>query len=228
MLFKRREAELSPWRRSIYRREPSAAACRTSRWGQASRWSIYADRRQATETRGRGWNEPSRCELLTPLASAGFKVYFTNRWPGMAPIPLSPTLPSGMPRRFSTTSAGLWTCWVHSTGGSLALQLIADRPDVVRKAVVASAAYTLGPVARVGSWNCCMPSRRPVATLQRPSWTGCEGTSVPAGSGPCSHRSRLWPPSASRSKARRTRSPCCALRTPSTSATGSAISRLRP
>jgi pimeloyl-ACP methyl ester carboxylesterase len=35
-----------------------------------------------------------------------------------------------------------------STGGSLALQLIADRPDVVRKAVVACAAYTLGPLAR--------------------------------------------------------------------------------
>ena len=46
-----------------------------------------------------------------PLARAGFKVYFTNRWPGMAPIPPSPMLPSGMPRRFSTTSAGLWTCW---------------------------------------------------------------------------------------------------------------------
>jgi pimeloyl-ACP methyl ester carboxylesterase len=38
----------------------------------------------------------------------------------------------------------------HSTGGSLTLQLIADRPDVVRKAVVASAAYTLGPVAKRG------------------------------------------------------------------------------
>jgi pimeloyl-ACP methyl ester carboxylesterase len=35
-----------------------------------------------------------------------------------------------------------------SSGGSLALQLIADRPDVVRKAVVACAAYTLGPVAK--------------------------------------------------------------------------------
>ena len=35
-----------------------------------------------------------------------------------------------------------------STGGSLALQLIADRPDVVRKAVVACAAYTLGPLAK--------------------------------------------------------------------------------
>jgi pimeloyl-ACP methyl ester carboxylesterase len=35
-----------------------------------------------------------------------------------------------------------------STGGSLALQLIADRPDVVRKAVIACAAYTLGPLAK--------------------------------------------------------------------------------
>jgi pimeloyl-ACP methyl ester carboxylesterase len=35
-----------------------------------------------------------------------------------------------------------------STGGSLALQLIADRPDVVRRAVIASAAYALGPVGK--------------------------------------------------------------------------------
>ena len=36
----------------------------------------------------------------------------------------------------------------HSTGGSLLLQLIADRPDVVRKAVVACAAYALGPIGK--------------------------------------------------------------------------------
>jgi pimeloyl-ACP methyl ester carboxylesterase len=36
----------------------------------------------------------------------------------------------------------------HSTGGSLLLQLIADHPRVVSRAVVACAAYTLGPVAR--------------------------------------------------------------------------------
>ena len=35
-----------------------------------------------------------------------------------------------------------------STGGSLALQLIADRPDAARKAVIACAAYTLGPLAK--------------------------------------------------------------------------------
>ena len=53
-----------------------------------------------------------------------------------------------MLRQFATTSARRWTCWGASTGGSLALQLIADRPDVVRKAVVASAAYALGPLAK--------------------------------------------------------------------------------
>ena len=36
----------------------------------------------------------------------------------------------------------------HSTGGSLLLQLLADRPDAVTRAVVASAAYALGPVAK--------------------------------------------------------------------------------
>ena len=85
---------------------------------------------------------------LTPLAKAGFEVYFTNRWPGMA-----------ADTTFADDGRAACRGNLHhfgepvdvlgaSTGGSLALQLIADRPDVVRKAVVASAAYTLGPVAK--------------------------------------------------------------------------------
>ena len=53
-----------------------------------------------------------------------------------------------MPRRFDSHFGKPVDVLGASTGGSLALQLIADRPDVVRKAVVACAAYTLGPVAK--------------------------------------------------------------------------------
>jgi pimeloyl-ACP methyl ester carboxylesterase len=85
---------------------------------------------------------------LTPLARAGFEVYFTNRWPGMA----ADTTFADVAERHAEAIRQHFGKPVDvlgaSTGGSLALQLIADRPDVVRKAVVASAAYALGPVAK--------------------------------------------------------------------------------
>jgi pimeloyl-ACP methyl ester carboxylesterase len=87
---------------------------------------------------------------VTPLVRSGFKVYFTNRWPGMA---LDTTFADVAERHAEAILdhfGGPVDVLGHSTGGSLTLQLIADRPDVVRKAVVASAAYTLGPVAKRG------------------------------------------------------------------------------
>jgi pimeloyl-ACP methyl ester carboxylesterase len=85
---------------------------------------------------------------LTPLARAGFQVYFTNRWPGMA----SDTTFDEVAERHAEAIADHFGEPVNvlgaSTGGSLVLQLIADRPEVVRKAVVACAAYTLGPLAK--------------------------------------------------------------------------------
>ena len=61
----------------------------------------------------------------------------------------------------------------HSTGGSLLLQLVADRPDVVRKAVVACAAYSLGPVGRRAQLSMLPPWRRPGTTPPMPSFTDC-------------------------------------------------------
>jgi pimeloyl-ACP methyl ester carboxylesterase len=85
---------------------------------------------------------------ITPFARAGFEVFFTNRWPRM-PVDIT----------FAEVAAGHAEAILdhfgepvdvlgHSTGGSLLLHLIADRPDVVRKAVVAAAAYRLGPAAK--------------------------------------------------------------------------------
>ena len=93
-------------------------------------------------------SEPSRLRTLTPLARAGFEVYFTNRWPDMAAdttfAEVAERHAEAIRHHFGEPVDVLGA----STGGSLTLQLIADRPDVVRKAVVASAAYTLGPVAK--------------------------------------------------------------------------------
>jgi pimeloyl-ACP methyl ester carboxylesterase len=82
------------------------------------------------------------------LAKAGFEVYYTNRWPGMA----ADTTFADIAERHAEAIRHHFGAPVDllgaSSGGSLALQLIADRPDVVRKAVVASAAYALGPVGK--------------------------------------------------------------------------------
>ena len=85
---------------------------------------------------------------INPLARAGFEVYFTNRWPGMAVditfAEVAERHADAIHDHFGQPVDVLGA----STGGSLALQLIADRPDAVRKAVVACAAYTLGPLAK--------------------------------------------------------------------------------
>lgn len=85
---------------------------------------------------------------ISSLARAGFEVYFTNRWPGMKPDITFAEVAEQHGYAISDHFGQPVDVLGHSTGGSLVLQLIADRPDVVRKAVVASAAYTLGPLAK--------------------------------------------------------------------------------
>jgi pimeloyl-ACP methyl ester carboxylesterase len=85
---------------------------------------------------------------VNPLARAGFEVFFTNRWPGMDAETTFAEVADRHAEAIHNHFGEPVDVLGHSTGGSLALQLIADRPDVVRRAVVASAAYTLGPVAK--------------------------------------------------------------------------------
>ena len=96
----------------------------------------------------RGLERTVALRTLTPLARAGFEVYYTNRWPGMS----ADTTFTDVAERHAEAIRHHFGAPVDvvgaSTGGSLALQLIADRPDVVRKAVVASAAYALGPLGK--------------------------------------------------------------------------------
>jgi pimeloyl-ACP methyl ester carboxylesterase len=85
---------------------------------------------------------------VTPLTRSGFEVYFTNRWPGMAPNTTFADVAERHAEAIHDHFGKPVDVLGASTGGSLALQLIADRPDVVRRAVVACAAYTLGPRAK--------------------------------------------------------------------------------
>ena len=85
---------------------------------------------------------------VAPLARAGYTVFFVNRWPGMSPDTSFAQVAERHAEAILERFGGPVDVLGHSTGGSLALQLIADRPDVVRRAVVASAAYRLGPVAK--------------------------------------------------------------------------------
>jgi pimeloyl-ACP methyl ester carboxylesterase len=85
---------------------------------------------------------------VTPLVRAGFQVYFTNRWPGMAAETTFADVAERHAEAIRAHFGGPVDVLGASTGGSLSLQLIADHPDVVRKAVVAAAAYTLGPRAK--------------------------------------------------------------------------------
>jgi pimeloyl-ACP methyl ester carboxylesterase len=85
---------------------------------------------------------------VAPLARVGFEVYFTNRWSEMASDISFAEVAERHAEAIRAYFGQPTDVLGHSTGGSLTLQLIADHPDVVHRAVVASAAYTLGPVAR--------------------------------------------------------------------------------
>ena len=87
-------------------------------------------------------------KTVQPLAKAGFEVFFTNRWPNMDPETTWADIAERHADAILDRFNGPVHVLGHSTGGSLLLQLIADRPECVRRAVVASAAYRLGPVAR--------------------------------------------------------------------------------
>ncbi len=95
-----------------------------------------------------GWERRFTLASVLPLVRAGFEVWFTNRWPGMPTDISFAEVAAGHADALAAHFGEPVDVLGHSTGGSLALQLIADRPEVVRRCVVASAAYTLGPVAR--------------------------------------------------------------------------------
>ena len=85
--------------------------------------------------------------LLAPLA-AKFRVYAVGRAPDMS----ANTSMADIARQHAEAIRAEFGAAVDllgiSSGGSIALQVAADHPDVVRRLVLASAGYRLGPAAR--------------------------------------------------------------------------------
>ena len=95
-----------------------------------------------------GLEQAMTLRMIRPLAACGFEVFFVSRWPGMDPATTFADVAARHAVAIGERFSGPVPVIGHSTGGSLLLQLLADRPEVVTRAVVASAAYALGPVAK--------------------------------------------------------------------------------
>ncbi|MEV0331537.1 alpha/beta hydrolase [Nocardia sp. NPDC050717] len=95
----------------------------------------------------KGWMRKSEVKTLAPLAGH-FRVYAVNRAPGMA----VGTTMADIAREHAEALAAEFGAPVDvlgiSSGGSLALQLAADHPEVVRRLVIASSGYRLEDAAR--------------------------------------------------------------------------------
>jgi pimeloyl-ACP methyl ester carboxylesterase len=84
---------------------------------------------------------------LSPLARA-FRVYRLNRKVGLAPHTTMADLASHYATAIEDRFEGAINILGFSTGGSIAQQFAADRPELVRRLVLAGTACRLGPVAR--------------------------------------------------------------------------------
>lgn len=86
--------------------------------------------------------------LVAPFVAAGYEVFWTNRRPGMPVGTTIGELAAEHAEALRARFPGPVPVLGHGTGGSIALQLAVDHPDVVDRLVLACAAYTLGPVGR--------------------------------------------------------------------------------
>jgi pimeloyl-ACP methyl ester carboxylesterase len=86
-------------------------------------------------------------EWLSPIARA-FTVYRINRKVGLAPDTTMADLASHYAAAIEDGFEGAIHILGFSTGGSIAQQFAADRPDLVHRLILAGTACRLGPVAR--------------------------------------------------------------------------------
>jgi pimeloyl-ACP methyl ester carboxylesterase len=85
--------------------------------------------------------------LLAPLANS-FHVYAIGRAPGLAHDASMPDIARDHAQAFRAEFGAPVNLMGVSSGGSIALQLAADHPDVVQRLVLVSAGYRLGAAAK--------------------------------------------------------------------------------
>ncbi|MBF6298584.1 alpha/beta hydrolase [Nocardia amamiensis] len=96
-----------------------------------------------------GWMRGSEIKMLEPLAR-NFRVYAVSRAPGMtAGITMEEIAAEHADALRSEFGEPVDVLGI-SSGGSVALQLGADHPEVVRRLVIASSGCRLDPVAKAG------------------------------------------------------------------------------
>jgi pimeloyl-ACP methyl ester carboxylesterase len=105
-----------------------------------------------------------------------FTVYLVNRRPGLPDGVTMADLAADLAVAIEQDLGGSALVFGTSTGGSVALQLAVDRPALVRRLVLASAACRLGPVGR---WGQAEFARRVTAGDRRRAWVPLVEPAVP-------------------------------------------------
>ena len=95
----------------------------------------------------KGWSRRWLLALAGPLARE-FTIYAVNRKRGLRPGESMSEIAGHLAAAIEHDLGQPVFLQGTSTGGSVALQLAVDRPDLVRRLVVVSAAYRLGPCGR--------------------------------------------------------------------------------
>ncbi len=84
----------------------------------------------------------------TRFSGGGFRVYVVNRKPGLQPGESMSDIAGHLAAGIEDEFGGPVFLTGTSTGGSVALQLAVDRPDLVTALVLVASAYRLGPTGR--------------------------------------------------------------------------------
>src|ERR1700728_3260511 len=136
----------------------------------------------------KGWERRMADSAARPLARH-FTVYVVNRKRGLKAGESMSDIAGHLASAIEHDIGGPVFLQGTSTGGSVALQLAVDRPDLVRRLVAVSAAYRLGPVARADQAEMARLIR---AGQPREAWASVLTDMLPAAlRGPARPLSRL-------------------------------------